>query len=330
MSSNPILVQIIRGDMIESFFRGAYVIMDSAGQIIDSVGDIDRPIYPRSALKPIQAIGLLECGAGEAYKLSLPEIALSCASHNGEERHIHIVNEWLERLGFDCNILECGIHASMNQETMLAFVRAGNKLTPAHNACSGKHTGFVTQALHMKVPVAGYTHLDHPVQQHTNRMIEEMIGISVTEAPKGIDGCQVPVIGMPLKNLAHGMAKMSNPIGLRPALSKSIQRIVTAIQTHPDLIAGTGRFCSAITLGTEGKILAKMGADGVFSVILPEKGWGIALKIDDGNLVAAEVAILGILTKHNLVAPHSTWDRWAHPTIKTWNKQIVGEISFVG
>jgi L-asparaginase II len=330
MSSNPILVQIIRGDMVESFFRGAYVIMDSAGQIIDSMGDIERKVYPRSALKPIQAIGMMASGADEAFNLSLPEIAIACASHNGEERHVRIVNDWLERLGLTCDVLECGVHASMNKETMLEFVRQGHHLTLAHNACSGKHVGFVVQALHLKAPLQGYSHFDHPVQNYTNRMIEELIEIDVGGAPKGIDGCQIPVIGMPLKNLAQGMAKMANPKVLGDALAQGAQKIVTAIQTHPDLIAGTGRFCSAITQYSEGKILGKMGADGVFSAILPEKGWGISLKIDDGHLVAAEVALMGILKKHDLLNANPNWSRWSNPPIKTWNKQVVGEISFVG
>ena len=330
MTSNPILVQIVRGDMVESFFRGAYVIVDFEGQVIDSIGDIERLVYPRSALKPIQAIGMMESGAAQAFHLSPSEIALACASHNGEERHVRIVNQWLERLGLTYDALECGIHASMNKETMLAFVRDGHQLTLAHNACSGKHAGFITQALHLKAPVQGYSHLDHPVQQYVNRMIEEMIEIDVTESPKGIDGCQIPVIGMPLKNLAHGMAKMSRPQKLRPVLAEGVQKVITAIQKHPDLIAGTGRFCSSITQDSGGRILAKMGADGVFSVIIPEKGWGIALKIDDGHLVAAEVALMGILKKHHLLTPNPNWERWANPPIKTWNKQVVGEIAFVG
>lgn len=330
MNSNPILVQIVRGDMVESFFRGAYVVMDSQGQVIDTVGDIDREIYPRSALKPIQALGMMASGAAEAFQVTMPEISMACASHNGEDRHVNIVTHWLDRLGLSCDILECGIHASMSKETALAFALERRVLTLGHNACSGKHTGFVMLALHLKAPVKGYTHFDHPVQHYVNGIIEEMIEIDVAVAPKGIDGCQVPVIGMPLKNLAKGMAKMACPEGLNSAVRDGAQKIVAAVQKHPDLIAGTGRFCSAITQESGGKIVGKMGADGVFSVILPEKGWGIALKIDDGNLQVAEVAIMGILKKHNLLTDNPNWAHWANPQVKTWNNQVVGEIAFVG
>jgi L-asparaginase II len=161
-------------------------------------------------------------------------------------------------------------------------------------------------------------------------VIEEMIEIDVKTAPMGTDGCQIPVIGMPLKNLAKGMAKIANPKILKSPFSESAQKVVAAIQAHPDLIAGTGRFCSAITQESGGEILAKMGADGVFSVIVPHKGWGIALKIDDGHLQAAEVAIMGILKKHNLLKNNPHWAQWANPSIKTWNKEVVGEIAFVG
>jgi L-asparaginase II len=316
--------------MVESFFRGAYVVVDSVGQVIDAVGNGDRQVYPRSALKPIQALGMMESGAAEAFHLSLPEIALACASHNGEDRHVAIVNQWLARLGLTCDVLECGIHTSMRKETAFDHVREGQTLTLAHNACSGKHAGFVTQALHLKVPVKGYSHFDHPVQRYVNRMIEELIEIDVTTAPKGIDGCQIPVIGMPLKNLAKGMAKMAHPESLGPVLARGVQKLIEAIQTHPDLIAGTGRFCSIITQESGGKIVAKMGADGVFSAILPERGWGIALKIDDGNLKAAEVALMGVLKKHDLLPENPGWEPWAHPPVKTWGSQVVGEISFVG
>ena len=330
MQSNPILVQIVRGDMVESFFRGAYVVIDAGGEVIDAVGDIDRQIYPRSALKPIQALGMMVSGAAQAFQVTLPEISMACASHNGEDRHVNIVTQWLNRIGLSFDVLECGIHTSMSKETALAFALEHRVLTPCHNACSGKHTGFLTLALHLKEPVAGYTHFDHPVQRYVNSLIEEIIEIDVAAAPKGIDGCQTPVIGMPLRNLAKGMAKMARPETLTPVLGNSAQNVVAAIQKYPDLIAGTGRFCSAITQESGGKILGKMGADGVFSVILPEKGWGIALKIDDGHLQAAEVAVMGILKKHNLLTENPHWAQWANPQIKTWNKQAVGEITFVG
>ncbi len=330
MPSNPILVHIVRGDMVESFFRGAYVVMDAGGQVIDAVGDIDRQIYPRSALKPIQALGMMASGAAKAFQVNLPEISMACASHNGEDSHVSIVTDWLDRLGLTCDVLECGIHASMNKGTALAFAREGRVLTPAHNACSGKHAGFATLALHLKAPVKGYSHSDHPVQGYMNRIIEEMVEIDVKSAPKGIDGCQIPVIGTPLKNLAKGMAKMARPESLSTALAEGARTVVAAIQKHPDLIAGTGRFCSAIAQGSDGAILAKMGADGVFSAILPEKGWGIALKIDDGHLQAAEVALMGILKNHNFLRDKPQWAHWANPQLKNWNKQVVGETAFVG
>jgi len=329
MAVNPILVEVIRGDMVESFFRGAYVVMDTNGQVIDAVGNVEREIYPRSALKPVQAIGMIESGAAETFHLSLAEIALACASHNGEDYHVHLINKWLARLGLTCEVLECGIHASMDKETAFALARQGRDLTFAHNACSGKHTGFITQALHLGVPIENYTHIDHPVQQYVNRVIEDIIEIDIKEAPKGIDGCQVPVIGMPLKNLAQGMAKLAHSQSLGPVLSQAAQTMVVALQTHPGLIAGTGRFCSAITQESKGKIIAKMGADGVFAAILPEKGWGIALKIDDGHLKAAEVALMGVLKKHHLLSQDSAWDHWASPPVRTWNHQTVGEFSFI-
>ena len=326
MPTNPVLVEMVRGSMVESFFRGAYVIADARGEIIDSVGDSRRPIYPRSALKLLQALAVLESGAGDAFHLSDEEIALSCSSHNGEERHVMLVNQWLKRLGFGCDVLACGIHAPLGKEAALTLVREGRSPTPAHNACSGKHAGFVTLALHLKVPVKSYAQMEHPVQQAVHRLVEDMTGVDIATAPQGIDGCQIPVIGMPLQNLAIAMAKIAQPQILGASLKSNAQKMIAAVQRHPDLLAGTKRFCTEIIKESNGQIIAKMGADGVFTAILPEKGWGIALKIDDGHLRAAEVALMGILKKHHLLTENPNWQRWLNPPIKNWNKEVVGEI----
>src|SRR5262249_45349998 len=149
------------------------------------------------AIKPIQALPLIETGAADRYGLGPPEIALACASHNGEPRHVALVTAWLKRIGLGVTDLECGTHLPYHEEPAQAMSRAGREPTAAENNCSGKHSGFLTTARHLGEPTRGYIGGGHPVQQRVLRALEEMTGLDLTQAPRGIDGCGIPVIGVP-------------------------------------------------------------------------------------------------------------------------------------
>lgn len=318
---NPILVYTNRGNLVETIFRGAYAIVDSTGTIIDAKGDHQREIFARSSLKPIQALAVIESGAADAFALSSQEIALACASHNGEPQHTQLVAQWLTRLGVPETALECGILAPFDRVSAEALIQQGQKPSPLHHACSGKHAGFITLALHLGVPISGYSHAEHPAQKYITEVIARLTGIDPTTAPKGIDGCQVPVVGMPINALALAMARLSSK-GKSSGTPEN--RVISAIRQHPYLIAGKKRFCTDFMELIQGKILVKMGADGVFSAMIPDRGWGIALKIDDGNLKAAEVALISILNKLDLLPSTQDWQPWLNPVIKNRNGENVG------
>lgn len=293
--ANPILVEVTRGPMVESRHRGSAVIVDVAGRVVRSWGDHAAAVYPRSAIKPLQAIPLLESGAADAFGLGNAEIALACASHNGEPRHTETVAAWLGEIGLGAEDLECGAHWPGHEETGRAMARAGETPSAIHNNCSGKHAGFLTTAVHRGEPTRGYIRFDHPVQQRLLGVLEAMCGIDLGQAPRGIDGCSIPTIGIPLENLAYGMARFGAPQDLPDARAAACRRIAAAMAAESFMVAGTGRYCTDVMVATGGSALVKTGAEGVFCAALPEYGLGVALKCDDGGTRAAEIMMSAIL-----------------------------------
>jgi L-asparaginase II len=300
--ANPELIEVTRGEMVESRHRVAVAVVDAGGKLVESWGDIERPIYGRSAIKPFQALPLLETGAADAFKLGEPEIALACASHNGEPQHTDRVRNWLARIGCDVADLECGTHLPYHEPTMLQLVANGGDITAIYNNCSGKHSGFLTTARHEGEPTKGYVRYEHPVQQRVTRAMSEMTGVDLTRSPRGIDGCGIPVLGMPLRAMAHGLAKMADPRKLSADRANACKRIVAAIMAWPTLLGGTGRFGSSAMAVFKNRFVLKGGAEGVYAAILPSLGLGVAIKADDGAGRAAEAAMAQTLRRLKLVS----------------------------
>ncbi|MBI2236236.1 MAG: asparaginase [Magnetospirillum sp.] len=327
-SPNPVLVEVVRGQHVESRHRGAAVVADAAGRVVAAWGDGERPVYPRSAVKPLQTLPLLESGAAAAFGLGAEQIALAAASHGGDPRHVAGVAAWLERLGLGPDALECGAHPPSDPAAALALVRAGEAPSPLHNNCSGKHTGFLTLACHLGVDRRGYIGRDHPVQQRVARTLFEMTGEET--APWATDGCGIPTFALPLHALAMAMARLADPAGLAPARRQAAGAIVAAMIAHPILVAGSGRLCTEVMQAAP-RIAVKAGAEGVFAAILPELGWGVALKIDDGAARAAEVAVLALLDRLGAlggVALQRLAGRMRPPVVNVAGK-VVGELRAV-
>ncbi len=302
---NPVLIEITRGTLVECRHRGAAVAVDDGGRVIQAWGDVDRPVFARSAAKPLQALPLIETGAADALGLSDAEIALATASHSGESRHTDRIAAWLGRLGLGPADLECGAHAPTNESASAALIRSGMAFSALHNNCSGKHTGFLATAVHRGEPTAGYIQPDHSVQRRVTAALAEMCDFDATCAPTGIDGCGIPVIGMSLTALARGLARMAAPAGLPAARAAACRRIVDAMIGHPVLIAGSARFDTAVMEAGNGAFAVKAGAEGVHVAILPKAGLGIALKIDDGGGRASEVALANLLDRLVVLDPAS-------------------------
>jgi L-asparaginase II len=291
--TNPVLVEVTRGERVESAHRGAIAVCDADGALRLALGDIDTPIYPRSSLKPIQAIPLIETGAASTFLLGPEEIALACASHSGEPQHTTRVAAWQDKIGCSVVDLACGPHRPIHDATANAMIVRGESWTPLHNNCSGKHTGFMTVARALHVPVAGYELPDHPVQRRIETTLAAMAAVP-GPLPYAIDGCTVPNFAIPLKSLARAMAQIANPKNLFPERAEASRQIFSAMTRFPELVAGTGRTCTAL-MKQNTAIAVKTGAEGVFIAIMPALGMGAAVKIDDGAGRAAETAIAGLL-----------------------------------
>lgn len=286
---NPVLVEITRGDLVESVHRGAVAIADATGAIRFALGDVETPVYTRSSLKPIQALPLVESGAAEAFHVSDEEVALACASHSGEPMHTARVSAWLKRLGLSEADLACGPQAPRHEPTLEAMLTTQTKPTRLHNNCSGKHSGFLTVASYFKVPTAGYVGIAHPVQQAVIAALQRLSGVS--DAAWGVDGCAAPNFAIPLAAFARTLAQIA---GRR---TEGADRILKAMIAYPELVAGTGRSCTALMRAAHGKAAVKIGAEGVYAAMLPEAGLGVAVKIDDGATRGAETAIAAVLEK---------------------------------
>lgn len=295
---NPILVEVTRGDLIESHHRGAYCVVDYQGNIIDKSGDIDNPIYPRSSIKVIQAISLLESGAADKFNITEQEISLACSSHNGEEIHINTALSMLKKAGLDDNDLQCGSHWPMNEQATVDLATSGQKPGMVHNNCSGKHSGFLVYMKHEKLPIDNYLSENHPLQISIRSILEDVCDINLSNAKVGIDGCAIPTWAIPLRSLAKGFAKLSAPEkNFSSSRAKAIQRITNSVFKHPYMIAGKDRYDTKIMEAFPHQIFVKIGAEGVFCAFLPKLGYGIAVKCDDGAFRGAETILSGILVK---------------------------------
>jgi L-asparaginase II len=321
-SSNPVLVEVWRGEMVESRHHGAAAVVDATGRVVQSWGRIDQPVFARSAIKPLQALPLVETGAAERYQLGDHEIALACASHRGEPLHTERVARWLDRVGLGPGDLECGSHLPYHEPTAQALIRAGEKPTALHSNCSGKHSGFLTTARHRGEPTRGYIAPDHAVQRRVARVLEEMSGLDLSRAPKGTDGCGIPVIGMSLEGMARAMARLGDTRGLSTERAHAARRILNAMGAEPLMVSGTGTFATEMMSAAGAQVRVKPGAEGVYCAVLPQLGLGVALKIDDGAGRAAEVAMGAILRR--LGALDSAAEERLAPKLAPVVKNIAG------
>ena len=293
------LVELHRNGILESVHRGHVVVCD-AGGVVAEWGNGAQVIFPRSSCKMLQALPLVESGAADAAGLEVNHLALSCASHQGAHMHTDLARDWLAGLGLGEADLRCGPQVPNDIEAR-AMLRAHYK-SPCqlHNNCSGKHSGFLTLNKHLGGG-AEYIELDHPVQKAVKAAFEEMIEAASTGW--GIDGCSAPNFTCEVGQLARAMAKMAAPDSMGGVRAKAAKRLVNAMMAHPLLVAGTTRACSTLMDAANGKAAVKTGAEGVFVGIIPARGIGIALKIEDGNHRASEAVMAALLVRLGVVDP---------------------------
>lgn len=325
---NPTLVEVLRADRIESSHRGAAVVCDSAGRIVAGSGAVERAIYPRSAVKPLQALPLVASGAADRLGLTAAEIALACGSHAGEPLHVATAEDMLRKAGRDASCLECGIHWPLADTAARDLAGRGQPPTPLHNNCSGKHAGFICMARHLGHEPAGYVQPGHPVMREVTAALAAATDARLDDSCRGVDGCSIPTYAMPLTALATGFARLGTGEGLPTALQQAASRIRHAVAAHPLAIAGAGRFDTRIATACGDAVLCKGGAEGVAAAAIPALGLGLAVKIDDGAGRAAEVAMAALLRR---LLPESLADsaeliRLADVPLTNWNGHEVGRI----
>src|SRR5437868_6320332 len=231
--SNPVLVEVFRGTLVESRHRGALAVVDADGATVLALGDVAAPVYPRSAVKPIQALPLIESGAADRFALGDEELALACASHGGEPGHVEVARRMLTRAGLDAGALECGTHWPTYQGAAQALARSGSAPSALHNNCSGKHAGFLCVACAAGVEHRGYVAARHAVQREVKAAIEGLAGVGLSEDRCGIDGCAIPTYAVPLGALAHAFARFGTGRGLAPERQKAAARLRTAMAAQP-------------------------------------------------------------------------------------------------
>ena len=297
MQDNPILVEVTRGGLVESCHRGAVAIADANGRVLLGLGDIERPIYPRSAVKALQAIPLIESGAADALGLGQAELAIACASHSGDEAHIRAVRALLAKAGLDEAQLACGAHWPISDRASRELSRVGKSPTSIHNNCSGKHAGMLATAVHLGLDPRGYERPEHAVQQEIRRVISEICDVTLEQDEIGIDGCSVPTFALPLAAVATGFARLASSTGLDATRAKAARRLMDSCFAAPDLVGGEGRFDTIVMRGLPQTAFAKGGAEGVHCAALPALGIGIAVKVDDGTKRGAEMALAILLAK---------------------------------
>jgi L-asparaginase II len=299
--TDPAVIEVTRGAMVESRHLAAIAVVDAKGKVVMAAGDIEMPIFPRSAVKPIQALTLIETGAADAFDLGDAEIALACASHGGEAAQVGAVLDWLARIGCNEDDLECGPHPPLVEAANQALIREGRAPSAVHNNCSGNHAGFLSVARHLGDDIKGYIGLTHPVQQRAFGILEQMTGLDLAGAPRGIDGCGIPVIGVGLGNLALAMARFADTAELPEPRRQAVARICAAMAAEPKMAGAAGRFTTRVLEAAGDKVLVKGGAEGVYVAALLELGLGIAIKVDDGAKRASETVMAYLLRRFEVL-----------------------------
>ncbi len=337
MPTHPVLVEVLRGGAVESFHRGAYAVVDEQGRVLQAAGDIQRPVFPRSAVKVLQALPLVESGAAERFALSDEELALACASHGGEPRHAATAAAMLAKAGVDAQALECGAHWPYNDAALKALAAAGDSPSALHNNCSGKHAGFVCVGCLMAAATGrdaraflqGYVRPEHPVMQEVTAALQDTTGWDLSRTAAGTDGCSIPTYAVPLQHLAHAFAKVATGHHLAPKRAQAARRLREAVARAPWMVGGSGRFDTRVMQAFGEQVFCKVGAEGMHCAALPSLGLGVAVKMDDGNNARAVEVVMAALLQRLLRPvgePAALLATLAELSIKNWNGTEVGRL----
>jgi len=321
-------VDVLRGDIVESRHRVSAAVTNPDGALVARAGDPDLVTFWRSAAKFFQAVPLLTDGAAAEFAITDEELGLACASHNGEPRHVRIASGLLEKIGCGPGDLACGPHASLAERVAKEMAERGERPTRLHNNCSGKHAGMLAQARFRGWPTAGYQEAGHPVQVRCLEEVARWTGAPARSIGIGVDGCGVTCFALPLRAMALAYARLgARRLGGAgdEGRAAAAERLIRAVTADPFLIAGRSRLCSELLEAGGGRVVAKVGAEGVYCATLPEPGLGVALKVEDGDFRSSAPALLAVLDQ---LAPGvaSVAEEWRRPAILNTRGSVVGRL----
>jgi L-asparaginase II len=309
-----LFVEAYRGAVLESRHTVHVAVVDAAGTLVAQAGDPGSRTFWRSGAKPFQAFPLVIDGAVERLRLTRQDLALACASHSSEPAQVELVREFLQRIGCSERDLMCGPHRPLADAVAKDYEKRGLRLTAVYSNCSGKHTGMLALAKHHGWPTEFYARIEHPVQRRCLESVSEYTDVPAQEIGVAVDGCGVATFALPLRNMALAYTRLDGPI-------------LEAMMLHPELIAGEGRPCTEMMRAHPGRVVAKVGAEGVYSAALVREGLGVALKVEDGHSLASALAIAAVLLELGLKPqPASLLKR----AITNSRGEVVGELRING
>ncbi len=326
---NPILVEVFRGGVLESFHRGSICVVNEEGEIVFQLGNPQQICYPRSAMKFVQAIPLIAMGGVEKFGFTEEEIAIFCGSHNGESRHLEVVRSILHKIGSTEQDLNCGAQYPTHKKDADQLVRTDTKPSAVHNNCSGKHAGMLALCKLLGHSTTDYLAPKHPIQLLILEYVSKFYAYPIEKMVCALDGCSAPVYSIPVYNQALCFMNLVNPVNFGENEQVACKTLMAALGKYPFMVAGSKRYCTDLMELCAPQIIGKTGAEGVFCMGFPEQKLGVCIKIDDGkmlpqyNVAQAMVEASGLFSKEHLITLH----HYATEELKNFNKLYTGEIS---
>lgn len=325
-----IVAKVYRGPIVDLTHIGHVAVVNHKGELLHSYGNPNRVTYIRSSAKPIQALVALESGAVDEYGITKEELALFCASHNGEKVHTDAVKSILAKAGLSVKNLQCGTHPSLNSDIAALLKEEGEVLDNSNSNCSGKHSGMLVGSNFLGDDLDSYLSINHPVQKRILKAISQICEYDEKDIVIGTDGCGVPVHALPLDKYAHGMAKLSQANVFDATREKNVKRVIDAMTSYPYMVAGKDRLCTDLMSTCKGKLFAKLGADGYYAVGLIGKGIGLTFKCEDGKIPIVEALVVHTLYKLGYISleEFNTLEKYHKIEVKNHRGETVGHTDF--
>jgi L-asparaginase II len=326
------LAAVTRGELVESTHPGIVVVADVTGRLLAAHGDAEHVAYFRSAAKPFQAVPLVESGAADAFDFGPEDLALACASHDATPAHQRGVARMLAKIGLDEDALRCGVAPPPDPQEAARITLGLKAQSQLQCECSGEHAGMLAACLHLGYPLQSYTEPDHPLQRRIREIVAQVLRLPEDDLVTGTDGCRIPTFAAPVQSFAVAYATLADPqqapAGAGRELAQPLDRLREAMTAHPTLVGGEETLDSDIMALSEGRIVAKLGAEGLLCLAVPERSLGIAIAADDGSSRALGPAAVAVIEQLALAQPAvlNTLRERHVETVKTFGGETVGEM----